>query len=87
MERLWSLRNASSMDGGQIVCCDLCPVSVHPECIGYTMEEIGRTARWSCPHHSCHECGRKSATAGGCCFDNVAHAPTVKTIYRKVLRL
>merc|ERR1712159_129074 len=26
-------------DGGQIVCCDLCPVSVHPECIGYTMEE------------------------------------------------
>ena len=55
-------------DGGQIVCCDLCPVSVHPECIGYTMEEIGRTARWSCPHHSCHECGRKSAAVGGLLF-------------------
>ena len=55
-------------DGGQIVCCDLCPVSVHPECIGYTMEEIGRTARWSCPHHSCYECGRKSAAVGGLLF-------------------
>ena len=55
-------------DGGQIVCCDLCPVSVHPECIGYTMEEIGRTARWSCPHHTCHECGRKSAAVGGLLF-------------------
>jgi hypothetical protein len=23
-------------DGGDIVCCDLCPVSVHAECIGVT---------------------------------------------------
>ena len=55
-------------DGGNIVCCDLCPVSVHPECIGYSMEEIGRTARWSCPHHACFECGRKSAAVGGLLF-------------------
>ena len=28
------------------------------------MEEIGRTARWSCPHHTCHECGRSLPRRG-----------------------
>ena len=50
---------------GEIVCCDLCPVSVHPDCIGITVKDITRYHRWSCPHHSCHECGRKAAAVGG----------------------
>jgi len=30
----------SCWDGGDIVCCDLCPVSVHAECIGVTQDEL-----------------------------------------------
>jgi SWI/SNF-related matrix-associated actin-dependent regulator of chromatin subfamily A member 5 len=55
-------------DGGDIVCCDLCPVSVHAECIGVTQDELAKATRWACPHHSCHECGRKSAAVGGMLF-------------------
>ena len=55
-------------DGGDIVCCDLCPVSVHAECIGMTQGEIAKATRWGCPHHSCAECGRKSAAVGGMLF-------------------
>ena len=58
----------SCWDGGEIVCCDLCPVSVHPDCIGITVKDITRYHRWSCPHHSCHECGRKAAAVGGILF-------------------
>jgi hypothetical protein len=58
----------SCWDGGEIVCCDLCPVSVHPDCIGITIKDITRYHRWSCPHHSCHECGRKAAAVGGILF-------------------
>ena len=55
-------------DGGDIVCCDLCPVSVHAECVGLTQNEIAKATRWGCPHHSCAECGRKSAAVGGMLF-------------------
>ena len=55
-------------DGGDIVCCDLCPVSVHAECIGVTQDEIAKATRWACPHHSCAECGRKAAAVGGMLF-------------------
>ena len=55
-------------DGGDIVCCDLCPVSVHAECIGVTQHELAKATRWACPHHSCHECGRKAAAVGGMLF-------------------
>ena len=55
-------------DGGDIVCCDLCPVSVHAECIGVTQNEIAKATRWACPHHSCAECGRKAAAVGGMLF-------------------
>ena len=55
-------------DGGDIVCCDLCPVSVHAECIGLTQNEIAKATRWACPHHSCAECGRKAAAVGGMLF-------------------
>ena len=51
-------------DGGDIVCCDLCPVSVHAECIGVTQNELAKATRWACPHHSCAECGRKAAAGG-----------------------
>jgi SWI/SNF-related matrix-associated actin-dependent regulator of chromatin subfamily A member 5 len=55
-------------DGGDIVCCDLCPVSVHAECVGVTQDEVAKATRWACPHHSCHECGRKAAAVGGMLF-------------------
>ena len=55
-------------DGGDIVCCDLCPASVHAECIGLTQNELAKATRWACPHHACHDCGRKAAAVGGMLF-------------------
>lgn len=52
-------------DGGDLVCCDLCPCSYHAECVGSTPAEMERTTRWACPHHSCYECGRNTQQAGG----------------------
>ena len=35
----------SCWDGGDIVCCDLCPVSVHAECIGVTQDELAKVSK------------------------------------------
>ncbi len=61
----------SCWDGGDIVMCDFCPASYHPTCLGFKdAEEMtgGSTMGWSCPHHSCDDCGRKAAAAGGLLF-------------------
>ena len=52
-------------DGGELICCDFCPASFHPQCV----ESIPNTkAKWSCPHHACDICGIKAAAAGGMLF-------------------
>ncbi len=53
---------------GTLYCCDLCPAAYHAECIGETEKALQRANPWVCPHHSCQECGRKAAAAGGLLF-------------------
>lgn len=56
-------------DGGDLVCCDLCPAAYHPRCLGLgSADEIPAFGVWSCPHHSCGTCDRRSAQVGGLLF-------------------
>eukprot|EP00656_Telonema_subtile_P008696 TRINITY_DN14060_c1_g1_i1.p1 TRINITY_DN14060_c1_g1~~TRINITY_DN14060_c1_g1_i1.p1 ORF type:complete len:603 (+),score=131.87 TRINITY_DN14060_c1_g1_i1:495-2303(+) len=56
-------------DGGDLICCDLCPSSYHPKCLGLeSADDIPKFGTYACPHHSCTTCGRKSAAAGGLLF-------------------
>jgi hypothetical protein len=55
-------------EGGDLFCCDYCPVSVHAGCVGVSARALERMTPYSCPHHTCVECGRKSAAAGGILF-------------------
>ena len=52
-------------DGGDLVCCDECPSSYHPDCLGVSLADITAVKRWGCPHHSCGVCHRK--TQARCC--------------------
>lgn len=58
-------------DGGDLICCDHCACSYHPSCVGLDPNQIPSFG-WSCPQHSCHECGRNAAAAGGLLFRCVA---------------
>ena len=57
-------------DGGNLICCEWCPAAYHPKCVGLNSEDdlsgFGNT--WACPHHSCSQCERKAAAAGGLLF-------------------
>jgi hypothetical protein len=55
-------------DYGKILMCDHCPASFHPKCLGYSEKEAAKIKNWSCPHHECTECHRKSAAVGGLLF-------------------
>ena len=58
-------------DGGELILCDQCPVSVHPECLSAAQappETSRGNSSWRCPHHTCVACERKSAAAGGLLF-------------------
>ena len=58
-------------DGGDLVCCDGCPFSYHPECLGYaSAEELGTGfgSAWYCPAHECDVCKRKANAVGGLLF-------------------
>ena len=55
-------------DGGALICCDKCPVSVHVDCYkacsgGEVREGLGKT--WSCMHHYCINCWGSASTVGG----------------------
>ena len=56
----------SCWDGGSLVMCDYCPVSMCFECAGVDPANLG--PKWRCPHHACHGCGRKAHAAGGLLF-------------------
>jgi hypothetical protein len=53
---------------GDLYCCNYCPVSVHAECVGIRARDLDRMKAYSCPHHECVNCGRKSGAAGGLLF-------------------
>lgn len=58
-------------DGGQLLCCDFCPVATHAECYepGQTFAAMSASrAKFQCRHHWCNVCGRKAQAAGGMLF-------------------
>lgn len=50
-------------DGGILILCPSCPVSVHEKCCGMTPRQFLR-----CSHHRCTSCDRNVSTAGGLLF-------------------
>mmetsp|Transcript_18968 Transcript_18968/g.28621 ORF Transcript_18968/g.28621 Transcript_18968/m.28621 type:complete len:560 (+) Transcript_18968:3-1682(+) len=48
-------------DGGSLICCPRCPVSLHLSCIGL---RNGKDFL-CCTHHRCTQCGKKRESAGG----------------------
>ena len=56
------------LDGGDLIVCDYCPAAYHAECVGLKGQELNRIGRWSCPHHTCMKCSRKSQAVGGLLF-------------------
>ena len=55
-----------------LILCERCPAAYHATCLGYENTEAMLANMppmgWSCPQHSCNDCGRKSAAAGGLLF-------------------
>jgi len=56
------------LDGGDLIVCDYCPAAYHAECVGLKGTELNRIGRWTCPHHTCMKCSRKSQAVGGLLF-------------------
>lgn len=52
-------------DGGELQCCVGCPRSYHLDCLDSTFKKRAKTWTFYCPQHECHECGKKTADAGG----------------------
>ena len=55
----------SCTDGGELIECTVCPRAYHLQCVGLEAVPVGT---YSCPWHSCWECGRKSSNVGGTLF-------------------
>ena len=56
---------------GPLLTCKLCPMVFHRSCahqLGCSEVGGGHLAGFTCPHHNCSTCGRKSAAAGGMLF-------------------
>lgn len=51
-------------DGGLLMCCPRCPVTVHQTCVGISNPKDFL----SCPHHRCNKCHKNSQAAGGLLF-------------------
>jgi SWI/SNF-related matrix-associated actin-dependent regulator of chromatin subfamily A member 5 len=48
-------------DGGDLVCCPICPNTVHLSCVGLCRSNDFQ----SCPHHRCSKCNKNRYHAGG----------------------
>jgi hypothetical protein len=55
-------------DGGDLICCDVCPAAYHAECLGQDIAHLTSRNHWACPHHSCATCGRGPQASGGLLF-------------------
>ena len=53
------------MDGGEIVCCQLCPRAYHLNCLDPEFQAKARGWQFNCPQHECHDCAQKTTDAGG----------------------
>ena len=49
-------------DGGDLICCDICPMSYHLSCIG--LKKTPTQKVWSCVHHKCAGCNRTTSECG-----------------------
>eukprot|EP01041_Mallomonas_annulata_P001867 gene1867-3622_t len=54
-------------EGGDLLCCDRCPLSFHALCININIKKLPK-GLWSCPHHSCMVCNRSTTACGGLTF-------------------
>ncbi|GBE87288.1 ISWI chromatin-remodeling complex ATPase ISW2 [Sparassis crispa] len=55
-------------DGGELVLCNSCPRVFHASCHGLSKEALHRSMTIACSQHSCTQCGRSTADAGGMLF-------------------
>jgi SWI/SNF-related matrix-associated actin-dependent regulator of chromatin subfamily A member 5 len=56
-------------DGGKLILCPLCPISVHAECHGMTVGNFFTMPHHrTCPHHRCLVCDKSVVGAGGMLF-------------------
>jgi SWI/SNF-related matrix-associated actin-dependent regulator of chromatin subfamily A member 5 len=56
-------------DGGDIILCNGCPRSYHPNCLGHAEGKVALKAwQWYCPQHNCHDCSKKAGEAGDMIF-------------------
>ena len=76
--RLIAGKNYENMDHcqacgetGSLVCCDLCPMAYHAECLGFKNThafqrslEFAYIKQWQCPHHICSMCSKPSSRCG-----------------------
>lgn len=57
--------------GRNLIQCPRCPVSLHPQCLGFSdlIDRKGKPHKISyCAHHQCKKCGKKKHEAGGILF-------------------
>ncbi|KAL9186892.1 hypothetical protein ACHAXT_010612 [Thalassiosira profunda] len=61
-EKEWVNQDFCQMcgDGGMLIECPSCPVSLHSSCCGLTAKDFA-----SCSHHRCVSCNKSSGAAGG----------------------
>jgi len=50
-------------DGGTLIMCPLCPISLHEKCCGVSAKHLT-----SCSHHRCTKCSKNTSEAGGLLF-------------------
>jgi SWI/SNF-related matrix-associated actin-dependent regulator of chromatin subfamily A member 5 len=50
-------------EGGKLICCPICPISMHEKCCGMKAVHFG-----SCSHHQCSVCAKNISGAGGVLF-------------------
>mmetsp|Transcript_30304 Transcript_30304/g.61133 ORF Transcript_30304/g.61133 Transcript_30304/m.61133 type:complete len:1089 (+) Transcript_30304:168-3434(+) len=47
-------------DGGELIACPQCPISVHSDCCGIRPKDFHK-----CSHHNCHNCNKNAIGGGG----------------------
>jgi SWI/SNF-related matrix-associated actin-dependent regulator of chromatin subfamily A member 5 len=53
------------IDGGELVCCQLCPRAYHLKCLDKPFQAKAKSWQFNCPQHECADCSQKTTDAGG----------------------